>query len=212
MRINLSIYLNRASAEKWRSLAPKWYNMHFDSFLRQIYALCDSFAGSAERGTLLLWNGGWSIRLAALEEQLRLSKVEEKCTVAEVLTKAIRYACTTSLAHAPPSLHFSLSTFKYIQKKTQRNNNKKRDRHVSWYANQPTTFPFSLKLIDFFFFMSLSSTREWAFNAQKFDSFLCQIHALCDCFCWLSRKRNFVALKRWLKHSLGCSGRRVTTT
>ena len=26
-------------------------------------------------------------------------------------------------------LHFSLSTFKYIQKKTQRNNNKKRDRH-----------------------------------------------------------------------------------
>ena len=62
------------------------------------------FAGSAERGTLLLWNGGWSIRLVALEEELRLSKVEEKCTVAEVLTKAIRYACTTSLAHTPPSL------------------------------------------------------------------------------------------------------------
>ena len=61
------------------------------------------------------------------------------------------------------------------------------------------------------FFMSLSSTREWAFNAQKFDSFLRQIYALWDCFCWLSRKRNFVALKRWLKHSLGCSGRRVTT-
>ena len=41
-------------------------------------------AGSAEGGTLLLWNGGWSIRLAALEEELRLSKVEEKCTVPEV--------------------------------------------------------------------------------------------------------------------------------
>ena len=56
------------------------------------------FAGSAERGTLLLWNGGWSIRLAALGEELRLPKVEEKCTVPEVLTKAIRYTCTTSLA------------------------------------------------------------------------------------------------------------------
>ena len=42
--------------------------------------------------------------MAALEEELRLSKGEEKCTVPEVLTKAIRYACTTSLAHAPPSL------------------------------------------------------------------------------------------------------------
>ena len=33
------------------------------------------FGGSAGRGTLLLWNGGWSIRLAALREELRRSKV-----------------------------------------------------------------------------------------------------------------------------------------
>ena len=46
---------------------------------------------------------------------------------------------------------------------------------------------------------------------MHFESFLRKIYALCDCFWWLSRKRNFVALKRWLKHSLGCSERRVTT-
>ena len=89
------------------------------------------FAGSAERGTLLLWNGGWSVRLAALEEELRLSKVEEKCTVAEVLTKAIWYMCTTSLAFLQIYTHHPHS--------------------VSRYANQPTTFPFSLTFIDFFY-------------------------------------------------------------
>ena len=99
------------------------------------------FAGSAERGTLLLWSGGWSIRLAALGEELRLPKVEEKCIVPEVLTKAIRYTCTTSLAILHIYTHHPHS--------------------VSRYANHPTTSPLSLNFIDFF--MSLSSSREWAF-------------------------------------------------
>ena len=43
---------------------------------------------------------------------------------------------------------------------------------------------------------------------MHFDSFLRQIYALSDCFWWLSRMRNFVALKPWLK--LGCFERRVT--
>ena len=89
------------------------------------------FAGSAERGTLLLWNGGWSIRLAALGEELRLPKVEEKCTVPEVLTKAIRYTCTTSLAILHIHTHHPHS--------------------VSRCANHPTTFPFSLNFIDLFY-------------------------------------------------------------
>ena len=53
-----------------------------------------AFAGSAERGTLLLWSGGWRIQLAALREELRPSKVEEESTVAEVLTKAMLHTCT----------------------------------------------------------------------------------------------------------------------
>ena len=89
------------------------------------------FAGSAERGTLLLWNGGWSIRLAAPGEELRLPKVEEKCTVPEVLTKAIRYTCTTSLAILHIYTHHPHS--------------------VSRCANHPTTFPFSLNFIDLFY-------------------------------------------------------------
>ena len=39
-------------------LAPMWYNMHFDSFLRQRYTLCDFSACSAERGALSISNGG----------------------------------------------------------------------------------------------------------------------------------------------------------
>ena len=89
------------------------------------------FAGSAERGTLLFWNGGWNIRLAALGEELRLPKVKEKCTVPEVLPKAIRYTCTTSLAILHIYTHHPHS--------------------VSRCAYHPTTFPFSLNFIDLFY-------------------------------------------------------------
>ena len=106
------------------------------------------FAGSAERGTLLLWNGGWSIRLAALGEELRLPKVEEKCTVPEVLTKAIRYTCTTSLA----ILHIKIYTH--------------HPHSVSRYANHPTTFLFvSTSLI--FLCRSAALENELLINAQR---------------------------------------------
>ena len=55
---------------------PKWYTTCTSSrFFAKSTHFAIVFGGSAGRGTLLLWNGGWSIRLAALREELRRSKV-----------------------------------------------------------------------------------------------------------------------------------------
>ena len=121
--------------------APMWYNMHFDPFLCQRYALCYFFAGSAERGDYSLSNCGRTNHVAALKEELRLSKVdeesvavEEESTVAEVLTKAIRYMYT--------HLHF------LTHRRTHR-------LHPSAYSthNYSTTFPFRLNFIDVHHYM-----------------------------------------------------------
>ena len=55
---------------------PKWCTTCTSSrFFAKYTHFAIVFGGSAGRGTLLLWNGGWSIRLAALREELRRSKV-----------------------------------------------------------------------------------------------------------------------------------------
>ena len=106
---------------------PKWYTTCTSS---RFFAKYTHFAivcgGSAGRGTLLLWNGGWSIPLAALREELRRSKVRLepwssghyrllsrpgqafvwRCVGVHCST---RHACITSLAcvHVRLAGHFS---------------------------------------------------------------------------------------------------------
>ena len=61
---------------QWLRTGPKWYTTCTSSrFFAKSTHFAIVFGGSAGRGTLLLWNGGWSIRLAALREELRRSKV-----------------------------------------------------------------------------------------------------------------------------------------
>ena len=61
---------------QWLRTGPKWYTTCTSSrFFAKYTHFAIVFGGSAGRGTLLLWNGGWSIRLAALREELRRSKV-----------------------------------------------------------------------------------------------------------------------------------------
>ena len=61
---------------QWLRTGPKWYTTCTSSrFFAKYTHFSIVFGGSAGRGTLLLWNGGWIIRLAALREELRLSKV-----------------------------------------------------------------------------------------------------------------------------------------
>ena len=99
------------------------------------------FAGSAERGTLLLWNGGWSIPLAALGEELRLPKVEENALFLRYPrrrfgTRAqLHLLSSTSIRTTLTQCHGTLIT-----------------------PQLPLLVSTSL-----IFFMSLSSSREWAF-------------------------------------------------
>ena len=61
---------------QWLRTGPKWYTTCTSSrFFAKSTHFAIVFGGSAGRGTLLLWNGSWSIRLAALREELRRSKV-----------------------------------------------------------------------------------------------------------------------------------------
>ena len=61
---------------QWLRTGPKWYTTCTSSrFFAKYTHFAIVFGDSAGRGTLLLWNGGWSIRLAALREELRRSKV-----------------------------------------------------------------------------------------------------------------------------------------
>ena len=99
------------------------------------------FCWLSRKRRLLAFNCGWTNHVAALKEELQLSKVdeesvevEEESTVAEVLTKAIRYMYT--------HLHF------LTHRRTHR-------LHPSAYSthNYSTTFPFRLNFIDVHHYM-----------------------------------------------------------
>ena len=84
------------------------------------------FAGSAERGTLLLWNGVEAFAWLLWKKSYDYLKLKKNALF-------LRYSRRRFGTRAQLHLHMY------------------HPHSVSRYANQPTTFPFSLNLIDFFY-------------------------------------------------------------
>ena len=90
--------------EKMAPLASMWYNMHFDSFLHQRYALFDFFLLAEQKEELCRFQTMVEPFLWLLREKRSDFKVEGKSTIVEVLTKVICYTQTHANipAYAPP--------------------------------------------------------------------------------------------------------------